>query len=417
MARFAACEQRSSRTSRSAKAIRIRMYHIGFGDCFLVSVPASGKTARILIDCGVHPQGDLGIVPEVVADIASVCDGHLDLVIATNANQDHISGFAQCETEFKRFSVGEVWLPWTENVRDTQAQGLKQKHVALADALRQHFVAKGMAVPGTLGGDAFAAVMNAAASPAALALLRSGINGGKVHYLQAGESFDEVTGIKGLSVNVLWPPRDSKFLARTDLPTGDRFFRLDGGRLVAPDKVLPFVEKWVAKSTPVGALREDEHERLRRLSDNSAALAFALYEATNDTSLAMLLSFCGKRLLFPGDAQYGSWASPMTSAAPPLVIDRLDFLKVAHHGSCYGTPMSIIETMPDGFVAMIPTQTRPWLSIPSEKLLNRLEDKASTLVRSDSIAITNAMQRPAFSLQREPHLTFGPFWCDCTIRL
>src|SRR5262249_49748484 len=34
--------------------IRVRMFRIGFGDFFLLSVPAAGGSKHILIDCGVH---------------------------------------------------------------------------------------------------------------------------------------------------------------------------------------------------------------------------------------------------------------------------------------------------------------------------------------------------------------------------
>jgi hypothetical protein len=36
----------------SAKEVRIRMYNVGFGDAFLVLIPANGKELRILFDCG-----------------------------------------------------------------------------------------------------------------------------------------------------------------------------------------------------------------------------------------------------------------------------------------------------------------------------------------------------------------------------
>src|SRR5437870_5698106 len=154
------------------------MYRVGFGDCFLLSLPVGDVSAHILIDCGVHSQGDLGMIPEIVDDISSTCDRHLHLVIGTHAHQDHISGFATCEEEFRQFTVDEVWLPWTERESDPLAHALKQKHLALTETLRQHLEAKGMAVQGTQGGEAFAAVANAAGNATALALLKPRISGG-----------------------------------------------------------------------------------------------------------------------------------------------------------------------------------------------------------------------------------------------
>ena len=74
--------------------ITIRMYRVGFGDCFLLSLPVARETRHILIDCGVHSQGDIHSLKDVVANIASVTSHKLAVVIATHAHQDHLAGFA-----------------------------------------------------------------------------------------------------------------------------------------------------------------------------------------------------------------------------------------------------------------------------------------------------------------------------------
>src|SRR5689334_10201689 len=43
-----------SRRSGAKGNIRVRMYRIGFGDFFLLTVPGKSGPAHILIDCGVH---------------------------------------------------------------------------------------------------------------------------------------------------------------------------------------------------------------------------------------------------------------------------------------------------------------------------------------------------------------------------
>src|SRR5882762_8218862 len=77
-----------------AKTIRVRMYRIGFGDCFLVSFPLSQSKkgddthAHVLIDCGVHPSGRIGTMEAVVDNIAEVTDRKLCIVIASHAHAD-----------------------------------------------------------------------------------------------------------------------------------------------------------------------------------------------------------------------------------------------------------------------------------------------------------------------------------------
>src|SRR2546425_5004900 len=96
-------------------SVRIRTYRVGFGDCFLVSFPVSGEHRHILVDCGVHSRGDIHTIQDAIADIAQETGKRLEVVVATHAHQDHISGFGSGREVFKTFSVEEVWMPWTEN--------------------------------------------------------------------------------------------------------------------------------------------------------------------------------------------------------------------------------------------------------------------------------------------------------------
>ena len=40
-----------------AATVAVRMYNTGFGDAFLITVHDAGDPWRMLIDCGVHSQG------------------------------------------------------------------------------------------------------------------------------------------------------------------------------------------------------------------------------------------------------------------------------------------------------------------------------------------------------------------------
>src|SRR5262245_39357655 len=101
--------------------VTIRMYNVGFGDCFLLTFHyAQPRTDQhILIDFGtVGGRTDL---KGVAADIRKACSGKLYAVVATHRHKDHISGFsdkggaaspgaiiASCKPEV-------VLQPWTEN--------------------------------------------------------------------------------------------------------------------------------------------------------------------------------------------------------------------------------------------------------------------------------------------------------------
>ena len=79
--------------------ITIRMYNVGFGDSFLLTVRQSNGVWRMLVDCGVHTQG-IGAhkIDDIVADILETVTGadgvpRLDVVVASHRHRDHIIGF------------------------------------------------------------------------------------------------------------------------------------------------------------------------------------------------------------------------------------------------------------------------------------------------------------------------------------
>ena len=72
--------------------IRVRMYRVGFGDFFLLSLQTRSGLKHILIDCGVH-AGDLHSISAAVEQMAEETGKELALVIMTHRHADHISGF------------------------------------------------------------------------------------------------------------------------------------------------------------------------------------------------------------------------------------------------------------------------------------------------------------------------------------
>ncbi|HEY5844425.1 MAG TPA: hypothetical protein VIU87_23725, partial [Mycobacterium sp.] len=106
--------------------IEIRMYYVGFGDAFRVTVRKGDETFRMLVDCGVHSQGHARDMKEsvrnIIDDLTADCGRtpRLDVVVATHHHTDHVSGFA---VDFwEEVEVGEVWVPFIEDTKDPDAQ-------------------------------------------------------------------------------------------------------------------------------------------------------------------------------------------------------------------------------------------------------------------------------------------------------
>jgi hypothetical protein len=262
-----------------------------------------------------------------------------------------------------------------------------------------------------------------------MALLRSGFGvNAVVRYLEAGSPpLKDPAKIDGLSVRVLGPPRNEKFLSRMNPPAGQRYLRATGGRVQAVNDLKPFAERWrLEPSDPALAhlrlSREDKKEFQDQLVEASLnGLAFALDQAKNNTSLATLLTFRGQQLLFPGDAQYGSWKFWLDQDDAESLLSSITFFKVAHHGSHNATPKDALERMNTGnFAAMVSTQNVPWDSIPRAPLMTRLgEQTENRVVRSDSLALKDRPKAPKGPVLKTLPAGFqqGDFWYDYLIKL
>lgn len=123
--------------------LRIRMYRVGFGDFFLISVPSGGGFAHILVDCGVHAK-DLGVMGEAVEQLKKDTGGKLALIIMTHRHADHISGFGSQREVFKAFVVERVWMSWFEDPKNRTATDIQAKIVATATHLRAALAARGV---------------------------------------------------------------------------------------------------------------------------------------------------------------------------------------------------------------------------------------------------------------------------------
>jgi beta-lactamase superfamily II metal-dependent hydrolase len=364
----------------------------------------------------------------VVDNIAEVTDRILDVIIATHAHRDHISGFGKFGDAFAKFKLREVWLPWTWDESNEKALKLQEKHAALTDKLYQHFQALGASAdPNALN-----AAMNLRGNQRAIELLKSGFGSDKVkvRYLKAGDTLKSGDiPIPALLVRILGPPQSEDFLARMHPPSGQGYLRAGpNGIAELVNAIEPFGHRWkVVDHTSTNLrLRAEEEKQLQDLSRSSINdVAFALDQARNNESLVILFIFCNKYLLFAGDAQYGNWGWWLENdRSSSDILSKINFFKIAHHGSHNATPKAALEKMADGeFAAMVSTQSIPWESIPRIPLMSRLDEKTKKrIVRSDWLSVEGAPEplansTPALPSKLPEGFSKGDLWFDYTIEV
>ncbi len=392
--------------------IQIRMYNVGFGDCFLLILPTKHT---ILVDAGFHSNGPGpfsgdALVTQIIADVTAAT-GHarIDVVIATHRHQDHV--FAFNSTKWNGASVGEVWLPWVENRKSAEAKSLWKKKdgfaLRLTQALSTFNLTKeerddidfmlwnaGVDIPGM----GFAAWSNLGA----LNTLHGGFASRDrelPRYLPRTKTFPESfkpAVLPGVRVHVLGPSRDPEFIEELDPKDDDETYRtlaLRAAQVAAAGAQLPapFGEVWEVPNRERGfKLSSSEVERMIELAQNADALAAAeqLDNMINSTSLVLVLQIGTARLLLPGDAEWGTWKRILKDDDACALLKGSTFFKVGHHGSHNATSKTLVEKiLPQNIPAMISTQqgTGTWRKdIPLRELLDALALRGIQHVRSDS---------------------------------
>lgn len=424
-----------------AERIRIRMYRLGVGDCFLVTIPgAGGAPYRMLIDCGVHSAqtGGSERIKVVAEDLVRESGGRVDVVVGTHEHWDHISGFGQAQEVFAgRLEAAAAWLAWTEDDADPLAQAIAVKKkryrslAALQAAAGRIALSSGgaeaAALEGLLGfyGEG-GGVKLKACGDAMLALA-----GGRRRFLKPGEAPIEI-GEGEARIFVLGPPRDET-LIRKDAPSRKESEVYEFGRhaalaadleaalqpanmpfdrrysipLPASKGLAFFSDRYWSEYGTASAEDEETSQGWRRVDDSwldsANVLALNLDADTNNTSLVLAIELGGKEeggpvVLFAADAQVGNWLGwervswdygGRRITAQDL-LRRTVVYKVGHHASHNATLREKgLELMENLELALVPTDDETakkvkWGTLPWPPLLAALAEKARKgVVRTD----------------------------------
>ncbi len=385
--------------------LRIRMYNVGFGDCFLLTLP-DDKT--ILVDCGFHNNapGDYSakeLVAQVIADVVALTGKKwIDVVIATHRHRDHV--FAFNDPQWDEVQFGEVWFPWVDNPKSAEATKLWRKH----HAFTMHLAAAVPSLPiapekreeiefllwnaGIDERGAPALGFNAWSNEDALEKLRRRAK--KRRYLprtrKVPETF-EPEALPGVTVHVLGPSRNPSEIVEEEPPDPQTFKRLAlnaGGEnawLAEP----PFPPVWRAPPDDERVITAADEARIESLARQADALFAAEFvdHMINSTSLLLVLDIGKARLLLPGDAEWGTWKRLVPGGAHAdackELLETASFFKVGHHGSHNATPEDLVKMLGKSVPAMISTKSGKGnfrKGIPLPKLLEALGARA---VRSD----------------------------------
>jgi beta-lactamase superfamily II metal-dependent hydrolase len=354
------------RVQQATSAVRVRMYNVGFGDCFLVTFSTSERPYTMLVDCGRHQAGASrtgpdfwSVVESLIADLPIV-DGarRIDVLAITNPHTDHVYGFSRPEL-WKDISVGEVWMSWT---RDPNAAGIGQRPTTNA---------KAFATLAELGKDRSRYLPRPDRYPDTL-------DGASLPFLPTD-----------VTVHVLGPSRDLAVIRTMSAPAGEAF---DSGTGAAASSSTETAN--VGDDGSVESYAVDESDEIGSGFDQSegestvqsTATLADLSQFVNGTSLVLLIEVAGQKLLFASDAMWGTWQMMLGDPTANALLRGVNFYKVGHHGSRNGTPREFVEGdyLSDAVAMVSVSPVKAWRDIPNRTLLSALEASGTRVIRSDA---------------------------------
>lgn len=416
----------------------VRMYNVNLGDFIYLRVPDMNRDVHILVDCGTLSGMDLltDRLEKLKAELPLDAEGKgiIDLLVVTHPHLDHHKGFT--EEHFEDIIVKRLWLSPAYDRSNPNAMGF----FALKDATLRALTSLSGFAEGQLKIEVEGLLeMN---KSEIIQHLCSGLGQAITPVFVTADTPPEDLRIfesEDIHLKVLSPMSniDGYYLGGTGLDVSlsstDLGFSFSGERMSADESerfsrflLDGYQRLYQEESQGVADVPHNisslDYKQLRsRLNINALALAEMTGKIENNLSVVFLLEWHGKRLLFPGDAEWssayggevkagscnGSWNVMWAERNADLSLP-LDFLKVGHHGSKNATPWSpkkknkpehpinqVLEAMlpldrqAKASAVVSTKRTNRYPSIPSGDLLKELSKRVSN-VRSDYIETSNS---------------------------
>jgi hypothetical protein len=406
------------------RSLTLRMYNVGFGDCFLLTFHYANSERHMLVDFGsaAAPRyGAKDYMRRVAQDIARQSRGKLDIIVATHRHRDHISGFSIDGEGAGKIIAGcnpdHVILPWTEDPQTApnaraavhssytsgkpDARQMTARFLASLDDMHRfaESAVRLAELPDFGGRDTRAQIKflgedNLKNLSAVENLMNMGKRG-KAHYVNAGMTLNGL--LPGVKITVLGPPtlKQSESI-RTQ-------------RVSDPQEFWQFCNLWASRQPVARAASNGRRpsgnrgappppevrwfiEQTRRINaDQMLELVRELDTVLNNTSVILLLEAGKRKLLFPGDAQIENWAFALRNPKWRALLADVDLYKVGHHGSRNATPKSLWKLFrhkgPDGDVDRLQSlcstrsgkhgSTRAGTEVPRHLLIEELRRESA----------------------------------------
>ncbi len=376
----------------------VHMYKMGTGDCFVLKFHDGNKILfKILIDCGCWSGSKAELLP-YIEKLKDDVQGHVNVMVITHEHKDHVYGFeAGREIFLNHITVDQIWMGWTEEDGDPEVDRWREKYaertLTIAKAalevrnrldspgyesqykesqfkdeifhLHTHFKdvlgefadlhASGSVKPGLAG----------------MTVVKEEIANNNIQYFKPGTIMKDIDGLPGVKIFVLGPPLLYETVKTERGGPGESYDHnkdIDADELLlsaidfhatgdGDERIFPFDSTYeILDADRLAAVESAYKNEAWRGIDfdwlmSSGSLALRMNSLTNNLSLALAFQFPKEKkvILFPGDAEFGSWSSwhdiEWKNGDEPIetkdLLNQTVFYKVAHHLSHNGTAQSL----------------------------------------------------------------------------
>jgi hypothetical protein len=200
----------------------------------------------------------------------------------------------------------------------------------------------------------------------------------------------------GVTIHVIGPSHDRDVIRDMDPPAGQSYLRsldlmADGSANPPPN---PFRPDWWVEPADYQSMSSHllftvaDRQKMKEIDlQMEQAVTTSLDKAVNGTSLMLMFQIGDAFLLFPGDAQWGTWQIALRNPNWLDLLKRTIFYKIGHHGSHNATPVDFVERiLGENVWALVSTGAKPqWPQIPRQPLLDAIGKHTPRLTRSDRL--------------------------------
>lgn len=359
------------------KAI-LNTFKAGNGDCIFFRLLSESSHFVIMIDCGSYTE-------EIKQFVECTLNKHIDLLIVTHIDNDHIDGLVSMFQQNPDLQVGKIIYNCYQKLNGQHVQLMTEETKKDIEKLTFNLPSIGMPKNGKINAEK-------ASTLAALLLANSDWNA--AWYRQDYITIDSADYILGENLGklIFLSPR------KEDVQILDKDFVREYMRLTHHSLVgMPFsgqetlyelVTRLVVMKKRNSELRKSKKTSysVASFSDKILTEAYNFYPTAitdeNTASIAFIWEGGDKKVLFMADAEPVIVES---SIKLKVGADKLDFtaIKVSHHGSKHSTSIGLMNLVDSNnyFITGGNVEDRPSLEAII-KIVNRSDDKERILHRN-----------------------------------